>query len=349
MTTAPRESNGIPDVSIVVPTYNRSANLQRTLASVLAQRTTTRRYDVIVVDNNSTDDTRAVVERAIAGGAPVRYVLERNQGVSYARNSGIGAVRAPLVAFVDDDVCVDADWIETICRTFEQHPEMDCVGGKVLPAWEREPPAWLTRDHWAPVALVDFGETSRRIDADNPLCLLSANLACRREVFERVGLFGTELQRVHDGIGSMEDHEWLLRFWASGRQAMYVPEMSAVTDVPLRRMTRDYHRRWHSGHGHYFALVREPEFEASKTGRLFDVPAHVYRTAIRDAGCWLARFWRGDTAGAFLFEARLRFFVGYFRTRAGEYVRRVRPFRRSVAVLPDESEAPRGDTRVARL
>src|SRR5919197_3828903 len=114
-----------PDVSVVLPTYNRAAHLRRTLASVLGQRTTARRYEVIVVDNNSTDDTRAEVERASAGGADVRYVLERNQGVSYARNAGIAVARAPWVAFVDDDVCVDADWIETICRTFEQHPEMD--------------------------------------------------------------------------------------------------------------------------------------------------------------------------------------------------------------------------------
>jgi glucosyl-dolichyl phosphate glucuronosyltransferase len=347
MTTSAREIKPIPAISIVLPTYNRSANLQRTLTSVLAQRTS-RSYEVIVVDNNSTDNTREVVDRAMGRGVPVRYVLERNQGVSYARNAGIGTARAPLIGFIDDDVWVNEDWIETICRTFEEHPGVDCIGGKVLPAWEGVPPAWLTRDHWAPVALLDLGETSLAINAEHPVCLLSANLACRREIFDRVGSFGAELQRVQDGIGSMEDHEWLLRFWAAGRQAMYVPDMRAVTDVPLRRMTREYHRRWHSGHGHYFALVRERQFEASKTGRLFDVPAHAYRTAIRDAGCWLARIWRGDTAGAFLYETRLRFFAGYFRTRATESIRRVRPSGRSVVVPSDESEGPR-NTRVAPL
>jgi glycosyltransferase involved in cell wall biosynthesis len=344
-----RGMNGIPDVSVVLPTYNRAANLRRALASVLDQRTSSRRYEVIVVDNNSSDDTRAEVDRAIAEGAPVRYVLERNQGVSYARNAGIAAARAPLVAFVDDDVCVDADWIETICRTFEQHPELDCVGGKVLPKWEGPPPAWLTRDHWAPLALLDFGETSRSINAGNQLCLLTANFACRRETLDRVGLFRTELQRVRDGIGSMEDHEWQMRFWAAGRQAMYVSELRAVTDVPLQRMTRAYHRRWHSGHGHYFALVREAEFEASKTGRLFDIPAHAYRAAIRDAACWLARLCRGDVAGAFLFETRLRFFGGYFRTRVTDYFRRLRPAEPSAVVLPDRSDRPGGNSRVAPL
>jgi len=323
-----------PHVSVVLPTYNRSPGLRRTLASVLRQHAPTRRYEVIVVDNNSNDDTRAEVERVMAGDATVRYVMERNQGVSYARNAGIAVARAPILAFVDDDVTVDADWIETICRTFEQHPDVDCIGGRVLPAWEAPPPAWLTRDHWAPVALLDLGEAARSINAENRLCLLTANLACRREIFERVGLFRTELQRVHDGIGSMEDHEWLLRFWAAGGQALYVPQLSAVTDVPLRRMTRRYHRRWHSGHGHYFALVREQEFEASKVGRLFDVPAHAYRTALSDGVSWLGKFVRGDMAGAFLFETRLRFFAGYFRTRVMDCLYRVRP-------------VPPGNTRVA--
>jgi len=349
MNTAPRPTDGIPDISIVLPTYNRAPHLRRTLASVVGQRTTTARWEVIVVDNNSTDGTRAEVEHAIAEGWPVRYLLERNQGVSYVRNAGVRAARAPIIAFVDDDVCVDAGWIETIWSSFEQHPDIDCIGGKVAPSWEGVPPSWLTRDHWAPVALLDFGDAAQILDSDNRLCLLTANLACRREVFVRVGLFGTELQRVRDGIGSMEDHEWLLRFWAAGCRALYIPELRASTDVPQRRMTRDYHRRWHAGHGHYFALVRDPEFEASRR-RLLDVPTHAYRTAIGDAARWLGRLCRGDMAGAFLFETRLRFLAGYFRTRVTEYFRRHGSRGRTGVVTPGETEGPQqGNARVAPL
>jgi glucosyl-dolichyl phosphate glucuronosyltransferase len=342
----PPELNAIPDVSVVIPTYNRSAHLRRTLASVLGQRTL-RRFEVIVVDNNSTDDTRAEVERTIARGAAVRYLVERNPGVSYTRNAGIAVARAPILAFVDDDVWVDAAWIESICRTFEERPELDCIGGKVLPVWEAAPPAWLTRDHWAPLALIDLGDKQRAINADNRQCLLTANFACRRETFERVGLFGAELQRVHDGIGSMEDHEWLIRFWDARRQAMYVPELHAVTFVPHGRMARNYHRRWHFGHGHYFALLREAKFEASKWGHLLDVPAHAYRAAIRNAVGWLGRVCRGDMTGAFLFETRLCFLAGYFRTRVAQYFRGLWRGGRRVVALPDESEGPQGNTRVA--
>jgi glycosyltransferase involved in cell wall biosynthesis len=309
------------NVSVVLPTYNRKASLRRALDSVLAQKTHSR-YDVIVVDNNSTDGTREEVE-AVAAAAPVRvrYLLQERQGVSHARNAGIDAAAdAAIVAFVDDDVRVQPDWLEAIVRAFEAHPEVDCIGGKVLPDWEESPPAWLTRDHWAPVALLDMGAAIRAIDADHRYCLLTANMACRRETFERIGGFRPDLQRVKGSIGSLEDHEWMVRFWTAGGRGLYIPELSAVTEVPRARLTKGYHRRWHTGHGHYFALMREPDFESSTRGRLLDVPAHAYRSAIGDALGWAGRLLRLDTAGAFLLETRLRFFASYFRTRSAEYL-----------------------------
>jgi len=319
-----------PTVSVVLPTYNRKAELLRALDCVLAQQVR-RAFEVIVVDNNSTDGTRDEILRAMTRSAvPVRYLLEQEQGVSYARNAGIAAAQARIVAFVDDDVRVRADWLETILDAFERHPEVECIGGKVLPEWQECPPNWLTRDHWGPLALLDQGEAVRRIDtAEHGFCLLTANMACRRETFDRVGLFRKEFQRVKDGIGSLEDHEWLLRFWAAGGRALYVPEACAFTEVPATRTARAYHRRWHSGHGHYFALLRDPAFEASTRPRLFDVPAHAYRSAMRDALVWAGRLLQGDAAGAFLFETRLRFFAGYFVTRAAECL--TRQPRRSVA------------------
>jgi len=318
----PQRMNGVdrsairePDVSVVLPTYNRAASVVQALDTVLAQHTD-RCYEVIVVDNNSGDDTRARIERLIASGAShVRYVLEDRQGVSSARNAGIAAARAPIVAFLDDDIRVEPQWIETISRVFAARPDIDCLGGKVLPLWEGTPPPWLTREHWAPVALLDFGDTPQTLNARNRRCLLSANLACRRELFGRVGCFRPELQRVKDGIGSMEDCEWLLRFWDAGGEALYVPELLTWTEVPASRMTRAYHRRWHTGHGHYFALLNDPDFERSGKPRLFGVPAHAYRTALLDCGQWLACMLRRDTADAFTYETRLRFFTSYFRTR----------------------------------
>src|SRR5438105_3335543 len=104
-----------PDISVVISTYNRCGWLSGALESVLAQETGGARYEVIVVDNNSTDQTREVVEAFMARGqANLRYVFEGQQGLSYARNAGIAAARAPLIAFTDDDVRAARDWVVSI-------------------------------------------------------------------------------------------------------------------------------------------------------------------------------------------------------------------------------------------
>ena len=130
------------DVSVVICTYNRCDLLPPALESVVEQSAAGVGYEVIVVDNNSTDGTRRVVEAMIArrGHANLRYVFEGEQGLSHARNAGVRAARARVVAFTDDDVRAAPDWVASIKRAFDEHPEAAYVGGKVLPLWGRGRP-----------------------------------------------------------------------------------------------------------------------------------------------------------------------------------------------------------------
>ncbi|HEX6974461.1 MAG TPA: glycosyltransferase [Vicinamibacterales bacterium] len=299
-------------LTVIVPTYNRATSLARALRPLVAQATRVGGVRVMVVDNNSTDQTRAVIAQM---GSAVDYVFEQKQGLSYARNAGIIRATTDLVAFTDDDVEAADDWMEVILREFDQHPDVDCVGGRVLPCWHGEPPAWLTREHWAPLALQDHGEFPREFDRAHPVCLVGANVAFRRSVFDNIGLFATGVQRVRDGIGSTEDHELLQRLYDDGGRARYVPEMLVTTNVPDDRLTAAYHRRWHVGHGRFHALMRLPDMERSSRGRLLGVPAHLYRTAIADLGSWIALRLRGERARAFAAETRLCFFGGFLRER----------------------------------
>lgn len=315
--------NQAPHISVIISTYNRAHLLPVALKSLLAQNAKDARYEIIAVDNNSTDDTRRVVESFIkeAEGGNLRYVFEGKQGLSHGRNAGIETARAPLVAFTDDDVCPRADWVARIVKAFDKYTEAQFVGGKVLPCWEREPPAWLTRAHWSPLALVDYGDAPRRINAENPLAVIGANFAFRRQAFVKVGMFAPDLQRVGDGIGSMEDHEMLARLWRAGEHGMYVPDLVISTDVQAERMTKDYHRRWHTGHGHFYAMMRDAAFETSAAGKFFDVPAHLYRQAVGDCLAHYKNRMRGDEARAFEAETRLCFFKGYYKRRQEDYRR----------------------------
>ena len=225
--------------------------------------------------------------------------------MSYARNAGICKARAPIVAFLDDDVEAHKDWIINIKQAFETYPEAAYVGGKVLPLWAGSPPKWV-RPNLAPLALQDHGSVAKEAGPSWPVCLVSANLACRREVFDTVGPFDPATQRVKNSIGSMEDHEWQMRVWSAGMKGMYVPEMIVDAPVSKERLTRRYHRRWHFGHGSFRSVLRDAASERS-AWRWLDVPAHVYRST----GVHLlntVKFWaQGDGYASFLEEC---YFLG---------------------------------------
>ena len=305
-----------PDVSVVVPTYNRSALLQRALLSLFSQRADGLNFEIIVIDNNSSDDTPDVVA-AMQAKSPVtlRYVRETRQGNAYARNAGIDAAQAPIIAFLDDDVVADENWVQTIKTIFDRDPQIAFVGGRVLPLWDTEPPSWLTASHWAPLALLDYGQEERTIAGDALLGLLTANMGVRREVFDEVGKFSPALQRVKGSIGSMEDHEFLLRMCRSGKSGIYLPDLITRGAVEPERLTKAYHRRWHTGHGRFYAVMNDPEWERSSF-RLLGVPGHLYREAANNALTWFSRTLTGNKEAAFLNECRLRFFGGFFVQRS---------------------------------
>jgi len=312
------------DISVILCTYNRCSMLPQALESILTQNKSDIRYEVIVVDNNSQDETRAVVESLIERGhSNLRYLLESRQGVSYARNTGIENTRAPIIAFFDDDERVAPDWVAIIKRAFDEHPEVDFVGGKVLPRWEAEPPPWLaSNSDWSPVALIDCGDAPFYSNAENPVCLITANLAMRRHAFDKIGLFDPTLQRVKDSIGSMEDHELLMRLWRIGGQGLYVHDMVVEAEVPIERVSKAYHRKWHTGHGKYCALMRLSE-QFDKEGRFlqkplectkfFGAPTFLYRQVLETGAGWFKAILQGDKVSAFFKENEVRHFVSYIR------------------------------------
>lgn len=306
------KATDLPDLSVVICTYNRHELLRLALETLLREPADCS-YEVIVVDNNSTPETRAVVEELAANDARIRYVRETRQGNAYARNTGVEESRAPIVAFLDDDVTVKPGWLNLILPTFNS-TDAGFIGGKVLPRWEQPPPSWLGVINWAPIAALDYGDNAFAITAENPLCLLTANIAFRKEVFAEHGGFLVSVQRTGDSIGSLEDHEFLTRILRAGVNGLYVPEMIVDAWVGSDRMTKSYHRRWHTGHGHFYAIMNDPEWERSSY-RLLGVPGHLYRETAKNAVVWFSRVVRGQRDAAFANECRLRFFRGFFRQR----------------------------------
>jgi glycosyltransferase involved in cell wall biosynthesis len=303
-------------ISVIIGTYNRSDVLRGALESLMSQESGGTAYEVIVVDNNSTDDTRRTVEelRDKNGYDNLFYFFEAEQGVSYARNRGIAAARAPILAFTDDDIRPARDWVYAIGDAFRRFPQADCIGGRVLPEPATKFPDWLTKNYWTPLALLDLGDEPVELDVRNGPGLVGANLAVRASVFKDAGLFRPQLQRVKDGIGSLEDHELQLRFDAADKRLMYIPDVVVYAHVIEERLTRTYHRRWYHGHGHFYAVMRDEKFESSKI-RLFDVPAHLYRRTLSNVAGWMKSKLTKKKQLEFQRELDLHFFWGFFRKR----------------------------------
>lgn len=300
-------------LSVVLPTYNRAESLRRALVALTRQSADPASYEIVVVDNNCTDGTREMVQAL--ENPSVRLVTEVRQGLSFARNAGLAATNAPFVAFTDDDVEVARDWVETIIASLDRNRSVDGVGGRVLPAWEcGRRPDWLTRDHWAPLALQDHGDARTTFDQTRPIGLIGANVAFRRSVFDRIGLFSPAVQRVGNGIGSTEDQELLTRLYDAGGRMLYQPRMLVLARVQADRCDPAYHRRWYEGNGRFYALMRLADMERARLTPL-GIPGHLVRSAARDAIEWLRSAFTGDWDHAFLAELRLRFFKGFVWTR----------------------------------
>jgi glycosyltransferase involved in cell wall biosynthesis len=308
---------------VVLCTYNRAERLEPAIDALLAQTRDGDGYEVIVVDNNSTDATASVV-RAIAARAAGRVVpaFEPQQGLSQARNRGVALARAPIIAFTDDDVRVAADWAQQLVRAFDMNPAVDYVGGRVLPRWLRPPPGWLTTAHWSPLALQDYGSEPFVSSREHAICLVGANLAFRKRVFERLGGFAADLGRVKDGIGSTEDHDMQLRIWRADMRGLYEPAVVAFADVTPDRLVKSYHRRWHRGHGRHCARMRLRELVPADMGpmseprdlvSLFGSPAFVYGDLPRLAFLWLRALVRREDP--FFYANKLRHVWSYIVTR----------------------------------
>lgn len=307
------------DISVLVCTYNRCADLREMLESALAQETGGEfTFEILVVDNNSSDGTREAVEALIAQGHDnLRYLFEGRQGKSYALNAGLAAARGHIYTIGDDDFLLPNDWLRKIFRAFRSHPEVSVVSGKVLPAWRAEAPAWLTPKHWSAIAMADYGESEFYADEEHQICLLACSF--RRADVLAVGGYRAGLSVSGGDIGGVEDLEILQRLWRAGYKTIYQPHIFFHHKVEPGRMTKKYHRRWHRGHGRFYAALRDEAMERS-AARLFDVPAHLYRQTGVAALGWVKSMLAGRGADAFWHETQLCFFAGFFRQRRADYL-----------------------------
>lgn len=258
------------DASIIVCTYNRAASLQDTLAALAAlQVSPERQWEVLIVDNNSNDATREVVAAAQREWPRLRYAFEAAQGLSHARNRGIAETSGAVILFTDDDVLPEPDWLETTLAGMEKY-QADACGGYIAPIWEAPPPDWLTERFYGFLAV----RTDR--SDDYPITQPSqspygANMAMKRTVFDRVGLFDTERGRKGKVLASGEDGDMFERILAAGLKAVFLGGSRVHHKVEAFRTTKPYLRRWRMQTSRNAAIALGIAGER----RLFNIPLYL--------------------------------------------------------------------------
>jgi glucosyl-dolichyl phosphate glucuronosyltransferase len=320
------------DATVLICTYNRAKHLNATLDSLAEMVAPGVHWDVLVVDNNSSDDTAAVV-RSRASGYPVPlcYLFEPRQGKSHALNAGLAAADADIVAFTDDDVRIPQDWLTRIRFAFDAY-NCDYVGGRVCPWWEAAPPRWLPTTNgrlWAVIALLDYGPEPIQFGKRVPL---GVNMAIRRTAIQRIGGFNPRMGRKAGTLLGQEQREWCLRAHAAGLVGYYVPDIVVHHWIPCDRLTKRYFRRWFYWRGIGRAILyaqtgkdmespEQSQLDFSQVHHILGVPRYLFRSALVAMRDVVSATLRGDRVNAFERELWLWMFAGILKERWKNSVR----------------------------
>ena len=231
-------------ISVIVCTFNRDRMFEETVRSFLDCRTDGVEYELLLLDNNSTDKTREIGKGFAARFPWIRYINEPIQGHPHTKNRAIRESRGDIVAFVDDDVFFSSGWLEAIVSSFERHPDVACIGGKVVPHFEGDRPAWLVDDLLDVYSVARYGDQEREIQP--PEYPIGCNMAFRRSVFDQLGGFPTSLGRKPGNLLSNDETYFLLCVVNAGLKLLYSPDAQVSHRISAERTTRHWLlRRWY--------------------------------------------------------------------------------------------------------
>jgi len=221
-------------VSVVICTYNREQHIERALESLIPQTASKEDYEIVIVDNNSTDNTPEIIKNFEKKYPDyhIQTAVETNQGLSFARNKGIELAKGEIISFIDDDAIARTDFVENIIRNTQQFPSHYAFGGKVLPKYEKEKePEWMSPYIERIISIVDMGDEIKSFDKTYPV---GCNMFFRREIFDKIGKFNTNLRLRSD------DKYIFMKIKEAGYEVLYFPDVVVQHFIDDFRTTREY-------------------------------------------------------------------------------------------------------------
>jgi GT2 family glycosyltransferase len=246
-------------------------------------------------------------------GAPlVRYLFVAAPGQSAAVNQALALANGEFIAFTDDDVRPEPDWLRRLAAAFDD-AGVDFVAGRVKPAWETEPPDWVSPSVYGVIAVPDNGDRRLPITSDDHQVMpIGANMAVRLDVIRRIGGLRVDLGKLDGSLRTGEDHEFFLRMIHSGCRGVYEPTAVVHHRVGSERLDRRYFRRWLHQNGRDVARLNYA-YSPPAVPRLLRAPRYLWRQAAADSVAARGAAARRDRAGRFGASGRLIWFAGYLR------------------------------------
>jgi glycosyltransferase involved in cell wall biosynthesis len=232
-------------LSVIIPTRNRSTQLKKAIESLTLQTYQRENFEIIIVDNGSTDETRNVVESCKQYLPNMSYIYEPKLGLHIGRHAGLAIAKGEILVYGDDDIEAFPTWLEGIAESF-QDPNVSLVGGNDLPRFESAPPDWVEqmwqKTPWGKTigvySLIDFGNEVKKI---SPHYVYGCNFSIRKKVLLEVGGFHPDgmpddlLKYRGDGESAVSDGILL-----NGYKTLFNPKASVYHWVPKSRMSMEY-------------------------------------------------------------------------------------------------------------
>ena len=231
-------------LTAIICTYNRATYIGPLLESIAVNDLPKTEYEILLVDNNCTDNTREICDAFMAKYSEVnfRYVVEPEQGLSAARNKGIQEAKGDIIVYIDDDALVDTHYLRDYAEWFAAHPETMACGGPIEPLYETSEPAWMTPYTKALLtAWMNYGDHVREYPRGRYPG--GGNAAYRKSVFEQVGLFNTALGRKGGNLMGSEEKDIFDKMHALKMQVLYLPSPVLHHIIPQAKLEPDYFHR----------------------------------------------------------------------------------------------------------
>ena len=236
-------------ISVIICTYNREKYIYNVLESLAKGTLNPDGYEIVLIDNNCSDNTAAQIDRFEAAWPDVklRRFIETNQGLSFARNRGIKEAKGDVLIFLDDDAFPRPDYLSTITSVMSSHPEINCFGGEIVPQFEDEKkPEWLCDWNLSWVSGLKMSGGLKEFSKKYPI---GANMGFRKVVFEICGLFNTSLGRSKGNLMGGEEKDIFQRIGNAGFKIYYIPGIDVIHMIPPSRTSLEYVARLGLGVG----------------------------------------------------------------------------------------------------